>query len=51
MSINTAIRAACGALALTLAFASFGVASAEEAVAPPDATVDQLPQGPKCPTR
>lgn len=37
------IRAACGALAL--AFASFGVASAEEAAAQPVDAVDQLPRG------
>lgn len=40
-----ATRAVHGALALALAFASFGVASAEEAAAPPVAAVDQLPPG------
>ena len=39
------IRAASGALALALAFASFGVASAEEAAAQPLVAVDQLPPG------
>ena len=41
------IRVAYGALALTLAFASIGVASAEEAAEQPApvAAVDQLPQG------
>ncbi|MFT3763327.1 MAG: hypothetical protein QM761_12140 [Pseudoxanthomonas sp.] len=42
--MHPAIRAACGALALTLAFASFDVASAENAAAQPAAAVDQLPQ-------
>ena len=41
--IHPAIRAACGALALTLAFASVGVASAEDAPAEPVTAVDQLP--------
>ena len=40
-----AIRAVNGALALTLAFASVGVASAEEAPAQPVAAADQLPRG------
>ena len=38
-----AIRAVCGAL--VLAFASFGVANAEEAAAQPVAAADQLPRG------
>ena len=38
-----AIRNLCGALALTVAFASFGVANAKEAAAQPVAAVDQLP--------
>lgn len=42
-----AIRAVRGALALALAFASFGVASAEETAAQPVAAVDQLPPGQK----
>jgi len=40
-----AIRTAFSALALALAFASSGVASAEEAAAQPAAAVDQLPPG------
>jgi hypothetical protein len=43
--MHPAIRAASRALALVLAFASFGVASAEEPAAQPVAAVDQLPQG------
>ena len=43
--MHPAIRAAFRALALVLVFASFGVASAEEAAAEPVAAVDQLPQG------
>ncbi|WP_457097867.1 hypothetical protein [Lysobacter sp. P5_B9] len=39
------MRAACGALALALAFASFDVASAEETAVQPVAAVDQLPPG------
>ena len=35
MSRYLAIRAACGAVALALAFASFDAASAEDAAAPP----------------
>lgn len=42
-----AIRAVRGALALALAFASFGVASAEETAAQPVLAVDQLPPGQK----
>ena len=42
---HPAIRAAYGALVLALAFASFGVAHAEDAVAQPVAAVDQLPEG------
>ena len=47
---HPAIRAACGALVLTLAFAGFGVASAKdadakEATAQPATAVDQLPPG------
>src|SRR5688500_6606548 len=42
---HPAIRAVHGALALALAFASFGVASAEDAAAQPAAAVDQLPPG------
>jgi hypothetical protein len=41
--MHHSIRAACGALALTLAFAGIGVASAEDDIAPPAAAVDQLP--------
>ena len=40
---HPAIRAACGALALTLAFASVGAAGAGEEGAPPAAAVDLLP--------
>ena len=43
--MHPAIRAAFRALALVLVFASFGVANAEEAAAPPVAAVDQLPEG------
>lgn len=43
--VHPAVRAACGALALALACAGFGVASAEEAAAQPAAAVDQLPPG------
>lgn len=39
-----AIRAACGVLALTLAFANLGVASAKDAAAKPVAVLDQLPR-------
>jgi len=42
---HPAIGAASGALALALAFASIGVASAGEAAAPPVAALDQLPKG------
>jgi len=42
---HPAIRAVHGALALALAFASFGAASAREAPTEPVATVDQLPRG------
>ena len=42
--LHPAIRAAYGALALALTFASSGVASAEEPAAQPVAAVDQLPQ-------
>lgn len=43
---HTAIRAVYGALALTLAFANIGVASARQADAPPVVTaVDELPKG------
>jgi hypothetical protein len=45
--IHPAIQAAYGALILALAFASFGVASAENAAAQPVAAVDQLPRGQK----
>jgi len=45
--MHPAIRAACGALVLTLAFASFGVAHAQDAAAEPVAAVDQLPEGQK----
>jgi hypothetical protein len=45
MCIHPAIRAASGALALALAFASFGLAAAEDAAAHPAAAYDQLPQG------
>ena len=41
--LHLAIRAACGALALTLAFASFSVAAAEDAATQPVDAVDQLP--------
>ena len=47
MCRHSAIRAACGALVLTLAFASFGVARAQDAAAEPVAAVDQLPEGQK----
>jgi hypothetical protein len=47
MCRHPAIRAACGALVLTLAFASFGVARAQDAAAEPVAAVDQLPEGQK----
>jgi hypothetical protein len=40
-----AIRAACGALVLALASASFGVASAKDAPPAPEAAADQLPPG------
>ena len=40
-----AMRAACGALALALAFASFGAASAEGAATEPAVAVDLLPSG------
>ena len=43
--MHTAIRTACGALALTLAFASFEAFGAEDAVAQPVAAADQLPPG------
>jgi hypothetical protein len=43
--MHPAIRAACVALALVLALASFGVASAQEAAPQPVTAVDQLPQG------
>ncbi len=43
--IHTAIRAVYGALALTLAFANIGVASARQADAQPVAAVDELPKG------
>jgi len=43
--MHPAIRAACGALALALAFASFDAASAEEPAAQPSSEVDQLPPG------
>jgi hypothetical protein len=43
--IHPAIRAAYGALVLALAFASCGVARAEDAPAQPVAAVDQLPPG------
>ena len=39
------MRAACGALALALAFASFDAASAEDAATPPMVAVDLLPPG------
>ena len=39
------MRAACGALALALAFASFDAASAEGAATAPAVAVDQLPPG------
>ncbi|MFT4257669.1 MAG: L,D-transpeptidase [Pseudoxanthomonas sp.] len=42
--MHPAIRAACGALALALASASFDAASAENAAAQPAAAVDLLPQ-------
>ena len=45
MCIYPAIRTAYGALVLALAFASFGVARAEDATAQPVAAVDQLPEG------
>jgi len=43
--IHPAFRAVFGALALALAFTSFGAASAEEAAPQPVDAVDQLPQG------
>jgi len=43
--MHPAIRAACGVLALALAFASFDAASAEEPAAQPSSEVDQLPPG------
>lgn len=45
MSRFLAIRAACGAVALALAFASFDAASAEDAATQPVVAVDQLPSG------
>ena len=45
MCIYPAIRTAYGALVLALAFASFGVARAEDAATQPVAAVDHLPQG------
>ena len=42
---HPALRAVLGALTLALAFATTGVASAEEATTPPVAAVDQLPKG------
>ena len=44
-SIPSSIRAVRRALVLALAFASFGVASAEDVPAQPVAAVDQLPRG------
>lgn len=44
---HPALRAASGALALALAFANVGVASAEETATPPVSAVDQLPRGQK----
>jgi hypothetical protein len=46
-STRPAIRAVHAALALTLVFASFGAASAEDAAAQSVAAVDQLPRGQK----
>ena len=43
--MHPAIRAAYGALVCALAFASIGVASAEDAAAQPIAAVDELPRG------
>jgi hypothetical protein len=43
--MHPAIRTTCGALALALAFSSFGVAKADEVAEQPAASVDQLPQG------
>jgi hypothetical protein len=45
MRMHPAIRAASGALALTLAFAGVGAASAKDAAAQPAAALDQLPPG------
>ena len=45
MSTHPPIRAVHGVLALVLAFASFGVASAEDAASQPVAAFDQLPPG------
>jgi len=43
--MNPAVRTACGALVLALAFANLGVASAKDAAEKPVAAVDQLPPG------
>ncbi len=43
--LHPAIRTATGALALTLALASVGVATAKDATAQPVSAVDQLPRG------
>ena len=43
--MHPVIRAACGALALALAFASFGVARAKDAAEQPVAAFDHLPAG------
>ena len=44
MCMHPALRSACSALALTLAFAGFGVANAKDAIAQPVAALDLLPQ-------
>jgi hypothetical protein len=43
--MHSAIQAACGAVFLTLALASVGVASAEDGAGRPVAAIDQLPRG------
>jgi hypothetical protein len=43
--MHPAIRTTCGALALALAFSSFGAAKAGEVAEQPAAAVDQLPHG------
>lgn len=45
MYMQPAIRAACGALALALAFTSIDAARAQEPDAPPAAAMDLLPEG------